>query len=148
MKHCSCLIQLASYCIIYVHLYRHENTMGSILPDNVLKRRKKKHVIDLFGQVVTYGTEIAIVSTLLAGFYRWPHIGQFLAIVTLNVNFGILGVVHLVVSAQLRTELKDFLNSIFGKTSGFIQLVLHGFFTLLHGFLTLPLERPAGLLRL
>ena len=102
------ILEFACYLIFFHHLFAHDEGMRhkQILPVNVVKKRHRKNAITFFGQFYGFVAEsmrtVVLLCTMTAdGNTRY----RILTLLSVWIEFGILAVVEVMTSQELRTKL-------------------------------------------
>ena len=117
------------YLNICFYLYKHDQSMKSIIPDRTLRSRNNKNAMDMFGHMFSFFLDniILILSSI-----KYVEMQSDLAKVLLQAlalsNYGINGLCQILLSRRLQLELLKFLDTIFfipllSKVLGFFSYI-------------------------
>lgn len=115
------IAELAIYITICCHLMRHDRSMSDLLPDAVIKKRLRGNIIGLSGHIIVFLFENYffagfIIAAIFPAYYHYNQ-GEFIrpimAILPMYFNYGVIGVVTILTSAQLKQELYELLYKLF-----------------------------------
>ena len=115
--------EIYMYVSIYTFLILHNKQMKLVLPENVVKSRIKKNVIDLSAHVINFVVEITVLVLVGLGSYWITTDFKFLLRCFSTSTYGILGAFHICHSPILRREFKDTLKSLFKVTRMIISTI-------------------------
>ena len=106
----TCFVMIVSECIIYVYickyLYDHDNTMRLLLPEVVIKKRKKQNGLDLIGHMLSCFLDVFIYSMGLLGSASIETIfGRMILHTYILSAYGLEGFLHLLIFNNLRKQL-------------------------------------------
>lgn len=104
--------------------------MRSILPDTVIQKRVTKNVMNLFADVVVFIAEILIRIPMTIGHHWMSNQGQFIFMVTILSNYGIMAALQILISQGVRSELIAITSSVSNdlnvRSRLMVKIVYHG----------------------
>ena len=117
------------YLSICFHMYDHDKSMKSLIPDQTLRSRNNKNALDLLGHMFSFFLDniILVLSSIKYREMQSDLLKVLLQALALS-NYGINGLCQILLSRRLQLELLNFLDTIFlipllSKFLGFLSYI-------------------------
>ena len=109
------IVELAMYISICKHLYDHDISMKSMLPDATLRKRHKKNAIDLFGHILSFATDnlVPVLAYIGPQFLPASDLTKLILYALMPSTYGIYGFFQILISKALQKELLKLLDALF-----------------------------------
>ena len=106
--------EFVTYLQICVHLVKHNKSVLGLLPERTIKKRVRGNVIDLVGQIAAFFCKsfLTLSWALFALFGKLGLGDSIEAILPLCLNYGVISLVHLIMSDVLKQELKELMREL------------------------------------
>lgn len=111
-----CSSEIYMYWSIYQHLSQHDKTMQGLLSNEVLKKRRKKNVIQLTGHFSHFVLEMAAICIAGLSTINTRDTSRMMAVFTVFAVYGLNGMTQICLSATLREEFSNvFLSNVVSR---------------------------------